>query len=87
VKNLNWKFDWKEITLNGLHLIDQILWSILCMLGGAWAVTQDPEALALLNQHGEQILTTWLIIWFVVSLADTGLERWLNRKEAAHEPV
>lgn len=75
----NWKFDRKQIALDVLHAIDLFLWSILMVVGGAWAVTQQPETLATLRQYGGQMFMTWAVVSFGFSLAKDGLEWWLNR--------
>lgn len=81
-QNLKWKFDWREVTLDAVHAIDQIFWFALGLIGGAWVVAIDPGQLAIFRQHGGQMFVTWAAISFGFALLKWGLEKWLGRKEA-----
>ncbi|GIK42351.1 MAG: hypothetical protein BroJett011_61840 [Chloroflexota bacterium] len=77
-----WKFqkpNWKSLTLDVLYVIDLSLWSILMAIAGAWAVTQQPDTLATMRLHGEQMLVTLAIASFGLHLAQDGLAWWWNR--------
>jgi hypothetical protein len=81
-QKLSWKSDWREDTLDIAHVVDQILWSILWLVGGAWAVTTDPAQLATFRQYGGQIFVTWAFISFGFSLLKWGMGKWLKPKAA-----
>jgi len=82
------KLNWKDITLDALHLLQEILWLILGVSVGAWGVATQPEAASIWSQPNVPALIAGLFVFMaLIALTGKGLDRWWNRPEEASERV
>jgi hypothetical protein len=82
------KFNWKDITLDLLHLVNETLWLVIGVCVGAYGVATQPETAELWRDpKALGLIVTLFVVMVLLYLVGDVLKWWWKDEEVVNEPA